>query len=136
MSQLLDEAIAILEDASKKLSKVSDEMSENIDKEDFDKVNLTYKAVAALDVYASQISGETKVYEGPCEVNNKLAEVIIQGFAVRDNIEFEIQVNGKWIKGHRQNSQYGQVFQAYQEGVYTLTSDYIGRVTLPLKMYE
>ena len=136
MSELVKEAAAILADAGSRLDKVLETLSLNIQMEDFEKVNLAYRAAAALDVYASQISGEEKVYEGPCEVNNQLAEVVIQGFAVRDNIQFEIQVDGKWITGCRQNSQYGQIFQAGKDGVYILTTDYLGRVTAPLKVYD
>lgn len=136
MSDLTKEAAAVLADAGRKISSLSDKLSANIQTEDFEKVNLAYRAAAALDVYASQMSGEVKVYEGPCEINNRLAEVVIQGFAVRDNIQFEIQVDGKWITGYRQNSQYGQVFHTRQNGVYILTSDYRGRVTAPFKMYD
>lgn len=135
MSELINEAAAILEDARTKMSKVSDELSMNIDTEDRKKVNLAYRVAAALDVYASQMSGEEKVYEGPCEVNNLLAEVVIQGVAVRDNIEFEIQMDGQWVKGRRENSQYGQIFLSDEKGSCILTSDYVGRVTFPLKLH-
>lgn len=134
MSKLVEEAVKVLTEASENMGRISDELSDNINTEDFEKVNLAYEIAAVLDVYQSQMSGEEKVYEGSCEVNNQRGEVVIDGFKVRGNIQFEIQIDGEWVKGHRVNSQYGQAFCSFEKGSYILTSDYLGRVTMPLKM--
>lgn len=118
------------------MSLISDQFSVNISQEDFEKANLAYKSAAFLNVYASQMSGDEKVYEGLCQVDNGRAVVIINGFEVRDHIQFEIFADGKWLKGHRENTQYGQVFYSREGNSYILTSDYKGKVTLPLKMDE
>lgn len=134
MSKLVEEAVKVLREASGNMDRISDELSDNIGTEDFAKVNLAYNIASALDVYTSQMSGEEKVYEGHCEVNNSRAEIVIDGFKVRGNIQFEIMMDGEWVKGHRMNSQYGQVFYSSKAGSRILTSDDLGRVTLPLKM--
>lgn len=92
MSKLVEEATKVLKAAAVDMDRISDEMSDNISSEDFEKVNLAYETAAALDVYASQMSGEEKVYEGHCEVDNGRAEVIIDGFKVRGKIQFEIMI--------------------------------------------
>lgn len=120
----------------RQMSLISDQFSVNISQEDFEKANLAYKSAAFLNVYASQMSGDEKVYEGLCQVDNGRAVVIINGFEVRDHIQFEIFADGKWLKGHRENTQYGQVFYSREGNSYILTSDYKGKVTLPLKMDE
>lgn len=136
MSELVDKAAAVLKEAAEKMSDISDQFAVNISKEEFEKANLAYKSAALLNVYASQMSGEEKVYEGLCQIDNQRAVVTISGFEVRDNIQFEILSDGKWIKGHRENTQYGQVFYSREGNSYILTSDYMGKVTLPLKMDE
>lgn len=136
MSKLVEEATKVLKAAAVDMDRISDEMSDNISSEDFEKVNLAYETAAALDVYASQMSGEEKVYEGHCEVDNGRAEVIIDGFKVRGKIQFEIMIDGEWVKGHRMNSQYGQVFYSQKKGSRIISPDDMGRVTMPLKMDE
>ncbi len=136
MSKLVEEAVKVLKEASVNIDRISDELSDNIGTEDFEKVNLAYEIASVLDVYTSQISGEEKVYEGHCEVDNKRALVAVDGFKVRGKIQFEIMIDGKWAKGHRINSQYGQVFYSSETGSRILTSDDLGRVTLPLKLDE
>lgn len=136
MSELVNQAAVVLKEAAEKMRKISDQLSADIGQEDFEKVNLAYKSAAVLDVYASQMSGEEKVYEGFCQIDNGRAVVTIGGFEVRDNIQFEIWSDGKWIKGHRQNTQYGQAFYFEGGNSMILTSDYKGKVTLPLKMDE
>ncbi len=136
MSKLVEEAVKVLKEASVNMDHISDELSDHISTEDFEKVNLAYEIASVLDVYTSQMSGEEKVYEGHCEIDNKRAEVTVDGFKVRGNIQFEIMIDGDWVKGHRMNSQYGQVFCSSEKGSRILTADDLGRVTMPLKMDE
>lgn len=136
MSKLVEEAVKVLKEASVNMDRISDELSDHIETEDFKKVNLAYEIAAMLDVYESQMSGEEKVYEGHCEVNNRRAEVVIGGFKVRGDIQFEMKLNGEWVKGRRMNSQYGQIFFSTEKGSHIITSDDMGRVVLPLKMDE
>lgn len=109
MSGLVDKAAAILQEAAESMRKITDEF---VDRGEggLAEANLAYRSTASLQVFASQMSGEKKVYEGPCEVDNGRDLVSIDGFEVRDNIQFEILYEGKWIKGHRYHSQYGQAF--------------------------
>lgn len=134
MSELMKEAIELLNNTNEKFSKIADAMSDNVASEDFQKVNLVYSIAAQLNVNASQLAGEQKVYEGSCIVNNARATVTIGGFTVRGSVRFEIQQDGKWVKGHRCNSQYGQTFVTEDGTTIILTQEHIGRVTLPLVM--
>lgn len=129
----MQEAIKLILDTNDELNRLSDILSDDIRNEDFEKVNLIYFLAAQLNVAASQLTGEAKTYEGACIVNNGRAEVIIDGFAVRGNVQFEVMVDGNWIKGHRENSQYGQIFRG-KETTFILTNEYTGRVSLPLVM--
>ncbi len=134
MSETMDKAIKLLKETSGEFGTLTDILSDDIENEDFDKVNLAYKISAFLDVYASQLSGETKTVEGECQIDNKRAKVVIGGVSLRDKMKFEIMANGNWVSGHRENSQYGQVFNAKENGMYILTSNYKGRVSFPLQM--
>lgn len=134
MSETMQKAINLLNETNKEFSQLSDTLSDTIASEDFSKVNLAYTIASQLNVYASQLSGEQKVYEGPCKVNNTRAEVVIDGFVIRGDVQFEVLMNDKWEKGHRTNSQYGQVFVSKTAGTVILHEAYTGRVTLPLVM--
>ncbi len=134
MSKLMEQAVALLEETSRKFGKLTDELSENIQNEDFDKVNLAYKIAATLDIYASQLSGEEKSVEGLCEVDNACAKVVVNGVSLRDQMQFDLLLDQEWTSGHRENSQYGQVFHAKEKGTHILTDQDQGRVTFPLKM--
>lgn len=134
MSERMEQAIELLNKTSTQLSAIVDALSEHIAEEDFHKVNLAYTIASKLSVDASQLDGEPKVYEGPCEVNNRTATVTIDGFTIRGNIQFEIFVDDKWVKGHRCNSQYGQMFLTSEGSSVLLSESIKGRVTLPLVM--
>ncbi len=134
MSKLVDEAVETLRVANDKMAQLSDAFCENIKTEPLGKPYLAYEISTLLQMYLSQMSGEEKVYEGPCIVDEQSKKVTIQDFEIRGNLQFEVNVDGEWIKGHRGNSQYGQVFCAKEKGTFILTSNYIGRVKLPLRM--
>lgn len=134
MSETMAKAIKLLKETSCDFGTLTDILSADIKDEDFDKVSLAYKISAILDVYASQLSGETKTVEGACHIDNKCAKVVINGVSLRDKMKFEIMIDGNWVSGHRENSQYGQVFNAKEKGMYLLTAAYKGRVNFPLQM--
>lgn len=81
----------------------------------------------------SQRVSDTIKYSTDHSLQLHRAEVIIDGFAVRGNVQFEVMVDGNWIKGHRENSQYGQIFRG-KETTFILTDEHRGRVSLPLVM--
>lgn len=135
MSKAMDEAVGLMKATDDEISRLMDQISDDFEKEeDHSKANKLYVMSSYLDVFATTLSGEEKVYEGPIEVNNQRACVSIDGFEVRGNVQFEILDGDRWIKGHRQNSQYGQVFMTCEGASIILTSDHRGRVTLPLVM--
>jgi hypothetical protein len=136
MGEYKDQAVVLLQETAKKLGELADKMSLNINNEGFDNANMAYDIVAELDVRTSQLSGETKTVEGKCEVNNGCAKVVIGGISMRGDMQFEVEIDGEWYKGHRANSQFGQIFCPYSSGMgpVILTSDYNGRVTFPLTM--
>jgi hypothetical protein len=56
---------------------------------------------------------------------------------MRDKMQFEVEIDGEWRKGHRNHSQYGEVFcEPSGNTIVILTSDYNGRVTFPLTYDE
>lgn len=134
MGEYIDQAINLLKNTNEQLGELIDKIAVNITNEGYDKAHALYLAAAAMDVSTSQLSGEVKTVEGKCEINNACAKVVIGGVSIRGKIQFEIKVDGVWYKGHRDNSQYGQVFYSSQAGPYILTGDYDGRVTFPLQM--
>lgn len=138
MSEYMEQAVSLLKNTSEQLNELVDKIAVNIEHEDHDKAHEAYLALAALDVYTSQISGEDKTVEGKCEINNVCAKVVIGGVSIRDRIQFEIKIDGKWYKGHRDNSQYGQVFYSHEDMAngHILTHDDDGRVIFPLQMDE
>jgi hypothetical protein len=138
MSEYKDEAVALLEESTEKFDILADKMARNINNEDFDSCHLAYLIAAEMDVRASQLSGEVRTVEGKCNVDNACAKVVIGDVSVRGNIQFEVEIDGEWYKGHCENSQYGLIFCAFKagKGSVILTSDYNGRVTFPLTMDE
>lgn len=134
MSEIMNKAIKLLKETSEEFGKLTDEIADNIEHEDFSKAHLAYLIAAALDVYASQLSGEEKVVEGKCEVYNGRAKITVNDISLRDKIHFEMFYNGKWHAGHRSNSQYGQTFYTKEGGQeHIITKDDTCRVTFPLK---
>ncbi len=138
MSRYMDQAVALLQESGKKLGKLVDEIAANIDKEDHAKAHQAYLAAAELDVRASQLSGAARIVEGKCMVDNACAKVVIGDVSLRGNMQFEVEIDGEWCKGHRENSQYGQVFYTHTpgKGGHILTQDDNIRVTFPLTMDE
>ncbi len=138
MSKYMDQAVALLQETGKKFGELVDEIAVNIDKEDHAKAHQAYLIAAELDVRASQLSGEEKTVEGKCEVNNVCAKVAIGDVSLRGNMQFEVEIDGEWCKGHRDNSQWGQVFYSHTPGKsgHILTQDDNIRVTFPLTMDE
>lgn len=128
-----EEAKLLLKNTSERICTLTDILADDSEKYDVPKLSLIYETAARLQVSSSQLEERTDVFEGPCIVNNKRATVTIGGYEIRGNIVFEIQKDGKWVKGHRYNSQYGQTFIDY-DGTSTILNDAIqGRVTHPLK---
>lgn len=127
--------IDLLLETNEKLSELSDKLSADIQNEDFWQVRRVYELTEQMNIYTSQIADIHKVYEGPCKVDNVRAMVVIDGFAIRGNIPFEMQINGEWKKGRRENSQYGQIFRAIDNSVTKIivSGEDMGRVTLPLE---
>ena len=132
MSEKMDAAIKFLTDASAIFGKHADSLVENIANEDFAKVNEVYKTAAKLSVLASQFSKQ--VYQGNCELHNSTASVMVDGFPIRDRIIFEVMVDGQWVRGHRENSPYGQVFVTAEGSSFILTNEHLARVQCPLDM--
>lgn len=138
MSEYMDQAVALLQETGKKFGELVDEIAVNIDKEDHAKAHQAYLIAAEMDVRASQLSGEEKTIEGKCEVNNACAKVVIGDVSLRGNMQFELEIDGEWCKGHRDNSELGQVFYSHTPGKsgHILTQDDNIRVTFPLTMDE
>ncbi|MCL2054347.1 MAG: hypothetical protein FWG90_07965 [Oscillospiraceae bacterium] len=96
-----------------------------------------YRTTAELNILTSQLidKDEPRTYEGAIEVNNRQAMVSIKDIEIRGSIEFEIEQEGNWVRGRRENSQYGQIFIG--DGISLILSDGMkGRVSLPLKEYK
>jgi hypothetical protein len=103
-----------------------------------EELNKLYNTTAELNVMTSQLIDKEGVIEGVIEVDNRRSKVVIGGIDFRGNMEFEMQFNGRWYKGFRSNSNYGQVFN----GTDVETNESIvqiiesgtnkGRVNLPL----
>lgn len=136
MGKYMDQAVELLQETAAKFGELADEIARNIQQEGFDEANRAYQTAAELDILASRLSGEEKVVEGKCEVNNICAKVVVGGVSLRGNMQFEVEIDGKWEKGHRYSSQYGEVFLSHVSDSHILTGDYKARVTFPLKMDE
>ena len=129
MSELFNQVKETFKQAQKEIEETGGRMVAEIN-EDFDNRNLVYYAMADVSVIASQIQYKdcTEEHTGPVEVDNVQSMVIIDGIEIRGDVQFEILQDGKWIAGHRENSQYGQVMR----GV-ILHNQIQGKVVLPLK---
>lgn len=137
MKEELNQAIELIKATNDQVSRLIDKIQDEWDGNDHDLAHKVYVIASYLNMFASHLSGESKTYEGPVEVNNARSSISIDGFEVRGDVQFELLEDGNWIKGHRENSQYGQVFmtQNYGEGSGVILCDaYRGRVTLPLTM--
>lgn len=135
MNHYIEEAITITKEASERICSLVDQYADSQETENMGEAQSLYQLAAELQVKTSQLTDCKEVYEGACHVNNLRATVEIGGYEIRGKIAFEIQKDdGTWIKGHRDNSQYGQVF-AGNDGSSVILSDEIhGRVTHPLQM--
>lgn len=129
------EAVDLLKKTNEEKNRISDAYSQKYTPEELEDVTKVYYAAAEINVLASQLASEEMVCEGPCKVDNVRSVVTVGGFTVRGKVQFEIEMNGEWIKGHRDNSQYGQVFVSAQ-GSAILSENIKGRVRLPLSMDE
>lgn len=85
-------------------------------------------------VKASRLGERNGTIERPCYINNIRVTVTIDDYEILGDIKFEIQKDGQWIKGHRSNSQYGQVFVGHDGPSILMTEGMVGRVTQPLQM--
>lgn len=136
MGKYMDQAVELLQETAVKFGKLADEIARNIQEEGFDEANRAYQTAAELDILASRLSGEEKVVEGKCKADSDCAKVVVGGVSLRGNMQFEVEINGEWEKGHRENSQYGQIFFSQTSSSHILTEGYNGRVTFPLRMDE
>ena len=133
MNQYINDAIKLLQDTSKKLGMYVDQYADDPG-DDWEKAHRLYQIAAELQVQASQLGDCSGSIEGPCHISNGRATVSVGDYEIRGNIEFELQQDGEWKKGHRENSQYGQVFRAHDKSVIIMSEGMTGRVTEPLKM--
>lgn len=133
MNQYIKEAIELLNDTSIKLGVYVDQYADDPG-DDWEKAHRLYLIAAELQVQASQLGDCSGSAEGPCRISNGRSTVSVGDYVIRGDIEFELQHDGEWIKGHRENSRYGQVFFRRGESPIIMSEDMIGRVTEPLKM--
>lgn len=136
MGQYAEQAAKYLSKAAAEFGDYVDNAARHITEEDFGKVTALYQEAAALDVSASQLMGEEKVVEGECQVDNVCAKVTVGGVSLRGKMQFEIKLNGEWVTGHRDNSQYGQVFVSKNGSQTILSGGEQAKVTFPLHMDE
>jgi hypothetical protein len=138
MSEYKDEAIELLQESTEKLGKLFSKIcQESLNGETDKNIYLLREIITELEVKTSQFSGEVKTVEGKCVVDNLCGCVVVGGIPMRDKMQFEVEIDGEWHKGHRNHSQYGEVFCEPSGNVLViLTSDYNGRVTFPLTYDE
>lgn len=138
MSKYVEQAAALLQETSKTFGELVDQIAVNYEHEEHAKAHQAYLFAAEMDVCASQLLGEEKVVEGKCEVDNQCAKVMVGDVSLRGKMQFEVEIDGQWYKGHRDNSRWGQVFYpgSPEKGVHILSQDDNIRVTFPLVMDE
>lgn len=135
MSQYINDAIELLKETSAKLGMYVDQYADGPSDDDtWEKAHCLYQIAAELQVQASQLGECSGSIEGHCHINNARSTVSVGDYEIRGDIQFEIQKDGKWIKGHRSNSEYGQVFIGHDGSSTIMTEGMIGRITQPLKM--
>lgn len=132
---LMDEAIGLMKATDDEISRIVDQMAPKSGAEEGAATSyMLYVISSYLNVFATNLSGEEKIYEGQIKVDNGRSCVFIDGFMVQGNVQFELLEGVNWVKGHRENSQYGQIFKRSDGSATILTSDHRGRVKLPLVM--
>jgi len=136
MGQYVNQAVEYIEKAVYEFGGYVDEVARHISEENRDKVNELYKFAASLQASVSQLSGEEKIVEGICQVDNVCAKVTVGNVDIRDKTQIAMQIDGDWCTGHRDNSTYGQVFVGKKGTKIIASGTDKARVTFPLKMDE
>lgn len=133
MNNFTKEAIKVLQDAYKEYGDILENFCHNQTEEDISEVNTMYNLDSKLKVLISQFADASQptTKEGNIIVHNDLSMVEIDHVKITGDIQFELLIDGNWIKGHRMNTSMGQSF-IHSAGNIILTSDYKGRVTFPL----
>lgn len=135
MNHYIEEGITITKETYEKISSLVDQYADSQETESMGEAQRLYQLAAELQVKTSQLTNCKEVYEGACHVDNLRATVEIGGYVIRGKIAFEIQnKDGTWIRGHRDNSQYGQIFAANDGSAVILSDEIHGRITHPLEM--
>lgn len=136
MSHYFDDAKNVLSKANDEFQKITKAFAGDFKPEEFQQAHDVYETAAKLDVLTSQLvdKGHTRTVEGTITVDNVQAMVSIKGIDIRGRIQFEVKMeDGQWNKGHRENSQYGQIFVG-DKGSLILSDNVYGRITFPLEM--
>ncbi|MDR3091196.1 MAG: hypothetical protein LBU36_03205 [Clostridiales bacterium] len=137
MNDLIQQAKDLLSRSSGELAGICEGLSSRISPEDFAAARQVYDSSACLSVIASRLidMGSPRSVEGVISVDNAQAKVTIAGIDLRGDMEFEILREGAWLRGRRENSQYGQIFTNRETSFIISSGSDMGRVNLPLRIY-
>ncbi|GHU77194.1 hypothetical protein FACS1894188_11000 [Clostridia bacterium] len=135
MNPLIEQAKELIKNTNAEFTRLCGEISHSISPDDFSEANAIYYATANLNVIASTLINEPQVIEGKIIVDNRQSKVTISNIDLRGKTAFEIFHNGNWLRGYRENSQYGQIFRNNENSFIISSGSDTGRVSLPLETF-